>query len=205
MATAGVRLADDAFVDSGGDGNPTPFDTVVRALVREDEPVELGTSFEAAAHGPDEGGDYDFAACAVEVEVDRDTGQVHVRDAALAVDVGTIVNPVAHRGQLEGGFVFGLGGAVMEELVVDGGAIATLNLSELKLPTAADVPRLRIVQIPTVHGPGAFGAKMAGELTNAPVAPAVANAVADAAAVRIRDLPVTAERVHRALREAGSA
>ena len=204
-ATAGVRLADDAFVDSGGDGNPTPFDTVVRALVREDEPVELGTSFEAAAHGPDEGGDYDFAACAVEVEVDRDTGQVHVRDAALAVDVGTIVNPVAHRGQLEGGFVFGLGGAVMEELVVDGGAIATLNLSELKLPTASDVPPLRIVQIPTVHGPGAFGAKMAGELTNAPVAPAVANAVADAAAVRIRDLPVTAERVHRALREAGSA
>ena len=200
-ATEDVRIADDAFVD--GDGRePIPFETVVRALVRDDEPVELSTSFEATVHGPGEGGDYDFAACAVEVEVDRETGQVRVCDAVLAVDVGTIVNPVAHRGQLEGGFVFGLGAAVMEEVIVDGGVIATLNLSELKLPTVADVPPLRIVQIPTHLGPGAFGAKMAGELTNAPVPPAVANAVADAVGVRLTEMPMSAERVHAALRRA---
>jgi CO/xanthine dehydrogenase Mo-binding subunit len=201
-ATEGTHLADDAFVDPDG-RDPIPFETVVRALVREDEPVELATSFEAAVHGPDEGGDYDFAACAVEVEVDRGTGQVRVCDAVLAADVGTIINPVAHRGQLEGGFVFGLGAAVMEEVTEDGGAITTLNLSELKLPTVADVPPLRIVQIPTHVGPGAFGAKMAGELTNAPVPPAVANAVADAVGVRIRELPITAERVHAGLRGRG--
>ena len=199
--TPGTELVDDAFVDATGGGERVPFAAVVAALVREDDPVELATSFEAEVHGPDEGGDYDFGACAVEVEVDRDTGQVTVLDAVLAVDVGTIINPVAHRGQLEGGFVFGLGGAVMEELAVDGGAVTTLSLADLKIPTVADVPRLRIVQIPTVVGPGAFGAKMAGELTNAPVAPALANAIADAVGVRIAELPLTAERVHRALAE----
>jgi carbon-monoxide dehydrogenase large subunit len=202
-ASPDVDLVDDAFVDPAG-GDPVPFERVVAALVRPDEPVELSTTFEAEVHGPDEGGDYDFAACAVEVEVDRDTGRVHVIDAALAVDVGTIINPVAHRGQLEGGFVFGLGGAVMEELTTDGGAITTLSLADLKIPSVADVPPLRVVQIPTHVGPGAFGAKMAGELTNGPVAPAVANAIAAAVGVRLTDLPLSAERIHRALAEATS-
>jgi CO/xanthine dehydrogenase Mo-binding subunit len=164
-----------------------------------DEPAELSTVYEHAPHGPGEPGDYDFCACAVEVEVDPGTGAVRVTDAVLAVDVGTVVNPVAHRGQLEGGFVFGLGGALLEEMHVEDGAVTTLSLADLKIPSVADVPRLRIVQIPTLEGPGAFGAKMAGELTNAPVGPAVANAVAAASGVRVRELPVTAERVHRGL------
>lgn len=196
----GVSLRDDHFVDANG-ATVATFDEVVTRLVLPDEPVELATVYEEAAHGHDEPGDFDFCACAVEVEVDPDTGAVTVTDAVLAVDVGTIINPIAHRGQLEGGFVFGLGSATVEELGVDDGAVTTLSLADLKIPSVADIPRLQIVQIPTDQGPGAFGAKMAGELTNAPVGPAVANAVAAASGIRVRELPVTAERVHRGLTE----
>ena len=78
------------------------------------------------------------------------------------------------------------------------------DLCRPKDPPKGKGPPLRIVQIPTHVGPGAFGAKMAGELTNAPVPPAVANAVADAVGVRVRELPITAERVHAGLRSRGS-
>jgi CO/xanthine dehydrogenase Mo-binding subunit len=124
---------------------------------------------------------------------------VTVDDALLVVDVGTVINPVAHRGQLAGGFAFGFGAALMEELVTEDGVVLTLSLADMKLPTSGDMPPLRIVELPTTVGPGAFGAKAAGELTNAPVAPAIANAIADAVGVRITELPITAERVLAAL------
>ena len=198
-ATAGTSLADDRFVDPATGRDLATYDEVVGRLIEPAEPIELSTVYEAAAHGPGEPGDHDFAAVAVEVEVDPETGAVTVTDAVLAADVGTIINPVAHRGQLEGGFVFGLGAALQEEMLVDQGVITTLSLADLKIPSAGDVPPLRIVHVPTPEGPGAFGAKMAGELTNAPVGPAVANAVAAASGVRVRALPVTAERVHAGL------
>jgi carbon-monoxide dehydrogenase large subunit len=202
--TADARLAADRLVDAAGTVLAT-FDELVGTLVAPDQPVELSTVYDSTTgHGPDEPGDYDFAACAVEVAVDRETGQVQVRDAAMAVDVGTVINPLAHRGQLEGGFVFGLGAALMEELEVDGGTVTTLSLADLKIPSAGDVPPLRLVHVPTSVGPGAFGAKMAGEVTNAPVAPAVANAIRDAVGVRIAELPLSAERIRRALDELGS-
>jgi CO/xanthine dehydrogenase Mo-binding subunit len=79
------------------------------------------------------------------------------------------------------------------------GKVAALSLGEYKLPTVADMPRLRTVLLPTAIGPGPFGAKAAGEVTNSGVAPAIANAVADACGARVRTLPVTAERVLAAL------
>ncbi len=202
-ARDGVVLRGERFVDRTTGTTLATFDEVVALVVRPDEPVRLSATYVTEAHGEDEGGDYDFGACAVVVHVDRATGEVRVIDALLVADVGTIINPVAHRGQLEGGFIFGLGGALMEELVMDGGAVTTLSLADMKIPSIGDVPPLRVVELPTTIGPGAFGAKMAGELTNAPVAPAIANAVADAIGVRIVDLPISAERVHRALRESG--
>src|SRR3970282_1501291 len=137
-------------------------------------------SFEEVAHGNDEPVDYNFAGYVVEVEVDPETGQVTVLGATLAADVGTIMNPTAHQGQLNGGFIFGLGAALMEELVMDGGRGVTINLGDYKLTSANDIPPLRTILLPTDQGPGAFGAKMAGELANAAIAPAIANAVADA-------------------------
>jgi CO/xanthine dehydrogenase Mo-binding subunit len=193
-----LRLADDRF-HGGGEG-PIPFERVAERIAE----IDVEGAYEAA-HGPGEPGDWDFVACQVEVEVDPDTGQPTVLDALLVVDVGTIINPVAHRGQLVGGFVFGLGGALMEELRVEGGTVTSGTLGEVKLPTSMDCPPLRIVQLPTPVGPGAFGAKMAGELTNSVVAPAVANAVAAAVGARVTSLPVTAERIHQAIGAARGA
>ena len=161
-----LRLEGDLFV--GGEG-PLDFERVAEVVAA--DPVETVGAYEAA-HGHDEPGDFDLVACQIEVEVDPRTGQPTVRDALLVVDVGTIINPVAHSGQLVGGFVFGLGGGLMEELVVEDGTVTSGTLGEVKLPTTMDCPPLRIVQLPTQVGPGAFGAKMAGELTNAVVGPA---------------------------------
>ena len=158
-------------------------------------------TYEAARHGDNEPADFNFGACMAEVTVDPETGQVTVLDVTYAVDVGTVINPVGHKGQLEGGFAFGIGGALMEEMVLEDGKVTTANLGDYKLPTSMDVPPLRAVLLPAERGPGAFGAKMAGELTNAAVAPAIANAIADAVGVRLYALPLSAERVHASLRE----
>jgi CO/xanthine dehydrogenase Mo-binding subunit len=141
----------------------------------------------------------------VTAEVDRDTGAVRPRfGTTLVADVGTVINPVALRGQLEGGFVMGLGQALMEELVVEDGRVANPNLGDYKIPTIRDVPGLRIELITDHPGPGPFGAKSVGELANPAVGAAIANAVHDACGARVTSLPVTAEKVWRALRE-GSA
>jgi CO/xanthine dehydrogenase Mo-binding subunit len=95
--------------------------------------------------------------------------------------------------------VYGLGNAVMEEIHEVDGRLLTPNLNEYKLPTQMDVPPLKTLLVRTDVGPGPFGAKAAGEITNSGVAAAVANAVYDAVGVRIFTLPVTAERVFEAL------
>ncbi|MGP1673902.1 MAG: xanthine dehydrogenase family protein molybdopterin-binding subunit [Candidatus Limnocylindrales bacterium] len=204
-APSGATLRDDAIVD-GADGRVLlGFDELTARLVPAGELVELDATFDAGTHGPDDPGDNDFAACAVEVSVDPDTGTIAILDAVFVLDVGTIINPVAHAGQIDGGFAFGVGAALMEELIVEDGVMAGLSLGETRLPTIRDVPALRQVLLPTTVGPGAFGAKMAGELSNAPVAPAIANAVADAIGIRPRDLPLTPERILAAIRARAGA
>lgn len=144
-----------------------------------------------------------YSACAyvVTVSVDRETGHVKVLDAVLAADVGTVINPVAHRGQLEGAFAFGLGQTVMEELKSEDGRVITTNLDSYKIPTMPDVPPLRTVLLTDDPGPGPFGAKSVGELANAAVGPAIANAVRAAAGVRIWSIPITSEKVFEALHD----
>jgi CO/xanthine dehydrogenase Mo-binding subunit len=190
-----VRLEGDRFVS---DGQVASFDEVAQRLAR-GEAVEVKGSYAPESHGEHEAGDYNFIAYMVEVEVDRETGQTSLRDVVLVADVGTIINPVAHRGQFVGGYAGGIGTAMMEELVIEDGKVATPSLGEYKLPTSMDVPPLKIVLVPTQVGPGPFGAKMAGEATNSQVAPAVANAIYDAIGVRVTETPLSAERVRRAL------
>jgi CO/xanthine dehydrogenase Mo-binding subunit len=140
-----------------------------------------------------------FCAQAAEVEVDPDTGQVTVKKIVTAHDVGTILNPLTHQGQIEGGLVQGLGYALMEELQTAEGQISTLSLGEYKLPTIKDIPELETVLLEPGSGPGPHQAKGIGESSNTPVAAAIANAVFDAVGVRIMDLPLTAEKVFAAL------
>jgi CO/xanthine dehydrogenase Mo-binding subunit len=127
---------------------------------------------------------------------------VHVLRAVLAVDVGQVINPVGLRGQLEGGFVYGLGMALTEDLALEDGRVRAANLGDYKLPTIADVPLLRIVHLSDGHGVGPYGARSAGELVNPGVPAAIANAVQSASGARVQTLPVTAERVWTALRRA---
>jgi CO/xanthine dehydrogenase Mo-binding subunit len=151
------------------------------------------------------GVDFTFAGLALVAEVDRATGVVRIRDATFAADTGTVINPIAHRGQIEGGFAQGLGAALMEELLFDEGAVTTTSLADYRLPAATDVPPLRVIVLPEAPGGGAFGAKMAGELSPSTVAPALANAIEAATGARVRTIPMTPERVLRALREVPEA
>src|SRR5581483_7882589 len=138
----------------------------------------------------------------IEVEVAPSTGEVKPVEAVLAIDPGTVISPIAYQGQLDGGFVYGLGNAVMEKLQVDGGKIVAGSLADYKLPTQMDIPRLRTLLLPPEPGPGPFGAKSVGETNNSAVAAAIANAVHAAVGVRIHELPITAERVYKAIEEA---
>ncbi len=203
-ATEKITLVDDWLVGADG-ANRVSLGDAAGLIVGDGEDLVADGGYEAARHGHDEPGDYNFGACAAEVDVDPETGEIRVQHVTLAVDVGTVINPVGHKGQLEGGFVFGFGGAVMEDLVVEDGRVATLNLGDYKLPTTMDVPRLRTVTLEPTAGPGAFGAKMAGELTNSTVAPAIANAIADAVGVRLHELPLSAERVYESLKAGAPA
>ena len=157
--------------------------------------LDEADDLEVVGEAAQEAHEMSMYAYALSIAVDRETGSLRVRDATLVADVGTVINPVALRGQLEGGFVFGLGQAVMEELAVEDGRVTTTNLGDYKIPTIADVPPLRIELITDHPGPGPFGAKSVGELANPAVGAAIANAVHDACGARVLSLPVTAEKV----------
>ncbi|MBO0684953.1 MAG: molybdopterin-dependent oxidoreductase, partial [Candidatus Dormibacteraeota bacterium] len=140
-----------------------------------------------------------FCVQVAQVAVDPESGQVRVLELLTGVDVARVVNPDAHRLQIEGGAVMGYGLACLEDLVLEDGRVWAANLGEFRIPSALDVPALRTVLVPGGQGVGALGVKGIGELANVPAAAAIANAVADAVGVRVRDLPITAERVHRTI------
>ena len=173
------------------------FATIAQATARDGRTLEASHFYDARAHADVTS----FTAQVAEVAVDPDTGQVTVRRFTTAHDVGTIINPLGHQGQIEGGLIQGLGFALTEEIGTEGGRISTLSLGDVKLPTVADVPPLTTVLLEDAVGPGPYRAKAIGEGSISAVAPAIANAVADACGVRILDLPITAEKVYFALKQ----
>jgi CO/xanthine dehydrogenase Mo-binding subunit len=171
--------------------------SIAQAAARQGRTLEASHFFDAKAHAAVTS----FTAQVAEVAVDPQTGQVTVRRFTTAHDVGTIINPIGHQGQIEGGLIQGLGYALMEEMKTEDGRISTLSLGDVKLPTVQDIPPLTTVLLEGPVGPGPFNAKAIGEGSISAVAPAIANAVADACGVRILDLPITAEKVFFALRQ----
>ncbi len=135
-----------------------------------------------------------------EVEVDRETGQVRLTQLTTAHSTGRVINPLLHQGQIDGGTVMAMGYSLMEQLVIEQGCVVTTNFGENKIPSIRDIPALKTVihEFPVGNGP--YGAMSIGEPPVTPTAAAVANAVHDAVGVRIYDLPITAEKVLRALR-----
>ncbi|MBI3076127.1 MAG: xanthine dehydrogenase family protein molybdopterin-binding subunit [Deltaproteobacteria bacterium] len=146
---------------------------------------------------------YTFGTQAAEVEVDIETGEVQVLRVVAAHDVGRAINPLGAEGQIEGGLAMALGYALTEELVVRQGAILNPNFVDYRLITGADMPRTTVILIETDDPAGPFGAKGIGEAGAICTAPAVANAIYDAIGVRVTELPITPERLLRAIRQAG--
>jgi CO/xanthine dehydrogenase Mo-binding subunit len=195
---AAEKLKEQIGVEAAKHGIPAgSLAEVARAAAKDGRTLEASHFYDAKAHGAVTS----FTAQVAEVAVDPATGQVTVRHFTTAHDVGTIINPIGHQGQIEGGLVQGLGFALMEEMKTEDGRISTLSLGDFKLPTIQDIPPLTTVILQDPVGPGPFNAKAIGEGSISAVAPAVANAVADACGVRILDLPITAEKVYFALRE----
>ena len=144
---------------------------------------------------------YSFGAHGVKVKVDEETGKVEVLEYVAAHDVGRAINPLLLEGQVYGGVVMGLGYALTEEVVHKNGENMNANFRDYKLFTAKDAVKIKAPVIETIDKDGPFGAKGIGEPGCVPTAPAVANAVYDAVGVRIKDLPITPEKVLAALKE----
>ncbi|MBI2369560.1 MAG: molybdopterin-dependent oxidoreductase, partial [Deltaproteobacteria bacterium] len=164
-------------------------------------------SFDPPTRPPDEGfyGDlstaYPFACQAAEVEVDRETGLVRVLNFVAAHDIGKVINPITAEGQVEGAVQQGMGYGLTEQLVFDGGKVLNNNLMNYLSLTAPDMPSIKTVFVESNDPWGPYGAKGLAEPGLIPTAPAIANAIFHAIGVRIPDLPITQEKVLRALKE----
>ena len=134
-----------------------------------------------------------------EVEVDPQTGQVELKKFTSTHNTGTVLNPLMHQGQIEGGSIMGIGYALMEQLIINDGKVASTNFGEFKIPTIKDVPVFKSSVSEQPKGAGPYNSMPIGETANISTAAAIANAVEDACGVRIKSLPITAEKVYEAL------
>src|SRR5213594_2179444 len=149
---------------------------------------------------------WETAMGAAEVEVDRETGEVHVRKYVSAADVGQAINPRECAAQDEGAAMQGIGPALFEARVGERGQLLNPGLIDYRVPTFADLPEaLDSLLIENADGPGPFGAKGVGESGTFCAAPAIGNAVARAVGVRLTELPMTPERVWHALVSKGAS
>ena len=136
----------------------------------------------------------------VEIEVDRETGEIALKRYVTAADVGKALHPLQCEGQDEGSVMMGIGHTFYESVIYEGGQILNSNLIDYKVPTFKDVPEhFETILIEDENGPGPYGAKGMGEGGIIPVAPAIANALYWSTGARIKELPLTPERVWRAV------
>jgi CO/xanthine dehydrogenase Mo-binding subunit len=142
---------------------------------------------------------YTYAAQAVEVEVDTETGQVKIIRVVAAHDVGYAINPLGVQGQIYGGIAQGGGWGLYENVVYEKGKLKTNSLRHYNMMTMSDMPDVTSILVESNDPIGPYGAKGVGEPTLIPMPPAIANAVQDAIGIRIYDLPITAEKVFFAL------
>ena len=138
---------------------------------------------------------YSFCVQAVEVEVDYATGQVKVTDAVTVHDSGAALNPAAAEGQAVGAMAMGLGAALSEELVYEQGRLVNSSLLDYRAARAADLPPIRAILLDGHDPAGPYGAKGIGEIGVVPTPAAVANAVAHATGARIREVPITPDKL----------
>ena len=156
-------------------------------------------TWDDATYRGDAYGVYSYAAMAVEVEIDKLTYEISLRDVVTAQDVGTAVNPLLVEGQILGGTAQGLGYALLENAVVEGGVLQNAQLTNYVIPTTLDTPAMKVAIVEKPYSKGPFGAKGVGELPMDVPAPAVAAAVYAATGAFLSELPILPERLLEAL------
>ncbi|GAA5025920.1 hypothetical protein GCM10023335_61030 [Streptomyces siamensis] len=192
---ADCRLAEEAVLHSGGRLPLKELHDAARAVG-----VELG----ADGHFGGTPRSVAFNAQWFRVAVDPGTGEIRILRSVHAADAGKVMNPMQCRGQVEGGVAQALGATLFEHVRLDAtGAVDTAAFRRYRLPQYADVPRTEVHFMETSDAIGPLGAKSMSESPFNPVAPAFANALRDATGVRFTELPLTRDRVWRALRDAG--
>jgi carbon-monoxide dehydrogenase large subunit len=148
-----------------------------------------------------DGPEASLVAQVAEVEVDPETGEVRVKKLTTAHNTGTILNPLTHQGQIDGGVIMGMGYGVIEKLAYDeSGKVLATNLGDYKIPNIRDIPELKTTILQSDFGSGPYNSMSIGETALIPTAAAIANAVEDAVGVRVTSLPITAEKVLNALK-----
>ncbi len=144
---------------------------------------------------------YSFGVQAVEAEVDPETGKITLKNCVTAHDCGQVINPIGVEGQLEGAMAMAAGYGFTEDLPMDEGKILNPNLVDYKVLRATEMPETKVIEVETYEPEGPFGAKEAGEGLTNPTAGALGNAIFHATGLSIKNLPITPEKVHEALRE----
>jgi len=193
----------------GAEGKSLTVSDVARArLFRHNgAPIVGSGSFDADSVLPDstrfgnESGAYNYGAQAAEVHVDPETGQVQILQFVVASDCGTVIYPLGAEGQVEGGLAQGIGYALTEGLQIDEGRPINPNFSDYRIPSMRDMPPLQHAFADSYEPTGPFGAKGLGELNMDPTAAVINNAIFDAVGVRVKTLPITPEKILRALKE----
>ncbi len=164
------------------------------------KPPKLGGTFKGAAVGTSPA--YSAATQVAEVEIDEETGEIKVIEAWDVHDCGMVINPALLHGQVHGAFYMGMGESIWEEVLFDEkGDVANGNLAEYRMPTALDMPPVTSELVDSIDPNAPWGVKEVGEGATTPTMACLANAIYDAMGVRIESLPLTYEKVWRALKE----
>ena len=209
-AEADVQFADDHAGVAGSPERRIPLAQVVAECGRRDVPTSHLATFHGEQAPPVDLAtgqgrtfpDYTYGCHAVDVEVDTETGSVRLLAYAACHDVGQAINPQSVEGQIQGGAVMGIGQALMEEVVLEGGNNLSTLFASYLIPTALDVPDLQPVVVQSGEGKGPFHARGIGEPPTGPPPAAIASAIQDAVGVRLLELPMSPERVFQAMGEA---
>jgi 4-hydroxybenzoyl-CoA reductase subunit alpha len=185
----GVTFAQAVQLAEAGDGVVTGTGSYT--------PPKLAGPYKGSGVGPSPA--YSYSAAVVEVDCDLKTGEVRVPEVWVAHDIGRAINPMLAIGQVEGSIYMALGEALMEEQTFRLGLHKFPSLLEYKSPTALEAPVMHTFLVETIDREGPFGAKEAGQGPLLPVIPAVANAVYNALGVRIDEVPITPDKVLKAM------
>jgi CO/xanthine dehydrogenase Mo-binding subunit len=209
LIKAAQRLREQVETATGG-----PFASTAAAYAKDNgatridqqfEPYPGGTPFDDATYTGDAYPAFGWAACVARVDVDLDTGEVHVRDVVAADDIGRVIHPVLAEGQVEGGTLQAVGYATIEEIKLRDGRYLNDRLATYIIPTSLDAPRISTILVEAPFSGAPHGAKGVGELPMDVGAPAVVAAIADATGAWITDLPASPERILAALADRPAA